>query len=175
MPNPFSRFASLIAETAVGAEGHTRKKILIRKIFDAQQKWDLAHTVIDFNSDMNWHGSTNLDEAEDPITGSRKLKHEGCKWRGENDEGVEFMCNNAKLQHPWRTYKDEFGAEVPEQISFCHYHAKFCLDPNKSHGDHLVKIKEVISDEERSDELVMPYLIKKSARARTSVQDTSPP
>ena len=52
------------------------------------------------------------------------------------------MCNNAKLAHPWKTYRDEFGAEVPEQISFCHYHAKFCLDPNRSHGDHLVKIKE---------------------------------
>ena len=52
------------------------------------------------------------------------------------------MCNNAKLQHPWKMYKDEFGADVPEKISFCHYHAKFCLDPNKSHGDHLVKIKE---------------------------------
>jgi hypothetical protein len=44
--------------------------------------------------------------------------------------------------HPWKTYKDEFGAEVPEQISFCHFHAKFCLDPRKAHGDHLVKIKE---------------------------------
>ena len=52
------------------------------------------------------------------------------------------MCNNAKLVHPWRRYKDEFGAEVPEQLSYCHYHAKFCLDPNKNHGDHLVKIKE---------------------------------
>ena len=52
------------------------------------------------------------------------------------------MCNNAKLVHPWRRYKDEFGAEVPEQLSYCHFHAKFCLDPNKNHGDHLVKIKE---------------------------------
>ena len=40
-----------------GAEGHVRKKLLVRKIFDEQRKWDLAHSVIDFGEPMNWHVS----------------------------------------------------------------------------------------------------------------------
>ncbi|GMI14663.1 hypothetical protein TrVE_jg1553 [Triparma verrucosa] len=126
-----------------GVESHVRKKLMIRRIFDEQRKYELKNMVIDFGQEINWHGSTNVGDNEDEGGGAKRdKKHQGCKWRGENDEGVDHMCNNAKLQHPWRTYKDEFGAEVPEQISFCHYHAKFCLDPNKNHGDHLVKIKE---------------------------------
>jgi len=105
-----------------------------------QRNWDMAHSTTDFGQDLNWNGSTELGGDDETIT--TNTKHTGCKWRGENDEGVDHMCNNARLVHPWKTYKDEFGAEVPEQISFCHYHAKFCLDPRKSHGDATVKIKE---------------------------------
>jgi len=130
-------------ESKGGAEGHAYMKLLTRSIFDKARQWDMDHSEIDFKSGMNWHGSTNMTDNDDDINmGGGDRKHLGCKWRGENDEGVKFLCNNAKLVHPWRRYKDEFGAEVPEQLSYCHFHAKFCLDPNKNHGDHLVKIKE---------------------------------
>jgi hypothetical protein len=124
-----------------GTEGHIRKKLMIRRIFDEQRNWDMAHQTTEFGETINWSGTTNIGEGGDD-SGKVDTKHKGCKWRGENDEGVDHMCNNAKLVHPWKTYKDEFGAEVPEQISFCHFHAKFCLDPRKAHGEHLVKIKE---------------------------------
>ncbi|GMI33703.1 hypothetical protein TeGR_g1735, partial [Tetraparma gracilis] len=124
-----------------GQEGVVRKKLVVRRIFDEQRRWDMAHSVIDFGQKIDWSGSAGAgDDGGGGL--DKSAKHKGCKWRGENEEGVDHMCNNAKLVHPWKTYKDEFGAEVPEQISFCHFHAKFCLDPRKAHGDHLVKIKE---------------------------------
>ena len=105
-------------EPSTGGEGHFRKKLIIRGIFDAQRKWDIAHSVSDFGEAIDWSGSTSIGgSGGGGDTGGGPTKHVGCKWRGENDEGTDFMCSSGRLVHPWRMFKDEFGADVSFGVS----------------------------------------------------------
>ena len=55
-----------------GAESHVRKKLIVRRIFDEQRKYDLQNSIIDFGQDINWNGSTNLGQGEEE--GGEKMR-----------------------------------------------------------------------------------------------------
>ena len=65
-------------------ESIVRKKLIVRRIFDEQRKWDLQHTIIDFGQKINWHGSTDIGSGGD-----------GGGMGGRDKVSVNiFFCNN---------------------------------------------------------------------------------
>lgn len=49
-----------------------------------------------------------------------------CRWFAYVD-GERWACSNRRIEHPTRTVKDAMGAEVPDLLRYCAYHAECCV------------------------------------------------
>jgi len=111
-----------------GAEGHAYMKLLTRSIFDEQRKWDMDHSVTDFGSNINWNGSTKMGENDDDDIQLGNRKHMGCKWRGENDEGVKhmYLASEAWRGAKRRAFRTPAGT-TPRHIQIARFATKWGL------------------------------------------------
>ena len=67
-----------------------------------------------------------------------KSKDHKCIWRDEDDMGRVFVCSNERYVHPTRKVQDAYGAEHPDILKTCAFHAEDCCG---NHPDRRVKVK----------------------------------
>lgn len=55
-----------------------------------------------------------------------KSKDNKCIWRDEDEMGRVFVCSNERYVHPTRKVQDSYGAEHPDILKTCAFHAEDC-------------------------------------------------